>query len=262
MSSLIKKLNNVRQPEPQPLGFMLSSHSSEKARMQIIASLRPDLLETASEALKFADGLIIDPIAEGEHKAVEKFCKAEDNLPAGRRLKETDEKSGKKVLDTVCDFLIFNSSSPVSAVKKENFGRILELDLNLGDSLLRAAGDLPVDALMTPSNISDNSLTLQNLMVIQRLVSLVNKPVLVFVSNEIGPAELQSLWDIGICGIVLEVTGSKSMDRLAEIRQKIEKLGPPAFRKKSKMTAILPQSQTEKPAPEDNGDDDNEEEDE
>jgi hypothetical protein len=260
MSRLIKKLNCVRQPEPRPMGFMLASASTEKTRMQIIATLKVDILEKLSGGLKSADGLIIDSTAAGEIKALEKFCQGEDSVAAGRRLKETDEKAVKKLLETSCDFVIFNSGSPVSAIRNEKIGRILELDLNLSDSLLRAAGDLPIDAVMTPSGIAVSSLTLQDLMVIQRLVYFISKPILVSVSDEISPPELQSLWDIGICGVVIEVTDSKSVDRLAEIRERIETLDPPAFRKKSKMTAMLPPSQAGKQEPED--DEGEEEEDE
>ena len=250
----------MRKPEPQPMGFMLASPATEKTRMQVIASLKADVLEKLSGGLKSADGLIIDSASAGEIKAIEKFCQAEDSIPAGRRLKETDDKAIKKLLETSCDFGIFNSGSPVSAVRNEKIGKILELDLNLSDSLLRAAGDLPIDAVITASGIAETSLTLQDLMVIQRLVYMISKPILVSISGEISSPELQSLWDMGICGVVIEVTDSKSVDRLAEIRQKIETLDPPAFLKKPRMTAILPQSQAGKPEPEE--DEGEEEEDE
>lgn len=261
MSRLIKKLNGLKQPEPQPMGFMLSNVSSPKSRMQIIASLKTDLLEKAAESLASADSILIEASTSTEIKAAEKYCQAENSLPTGRWLKENDEKSTKKAQVSVCDFIVFNPTSPVSLTRIEKIGRILELDLNLSEGMLRTASDLPVDAVFVQPQIGETALTIQNLMLVQRAVYMINKPILVMISERISPEELQSLWDMGICGVVIKVADEKSCVNLAEIRQKIDNLKPPAFRKKSKLTAVLSPLQPEKPEPAED-DDEEEEEDE
>jgi hypothetical protein len=261
MNRLIKKLNSVRQPEPQPMGFMLSSVSSEKSRMLIVATLKAESLEKLADGLKTADAVLIDAAGAAENKTIEKFCQTEEGIPAGRWLRETGDKALRKALETACDFVVFNSSAPVSATRNEKIGRILELDINLSEGLLRTAGDLPIDGVLIPSNGAEPSLTIHNLMHIQRLANMLNKPILVSISAAISAAELQSLWDMGICGVVVDIIDENSVDILAEIRQKIEKLGPPTFRKKAKMTAILPQSHAEKAVPEeDQGEEEEEDE--
>jgi hypothetical protein len=260
MSRLIKKLNAVRQPELRPMGFMLSSVSQDKSRIQIIASLKADFLEKAAESLASADAVLIEASTSADIKAAEKYCQAENSRPSGRRLKENDEKSAKKAQDSVCDFVVFNSAAPVSLIRNEKIGRILELDLNISEGMLRTASDLPVDSVLVQPQSEETPFTIQNLMLIQRAAYMVNKPILVCVSVGINQDELQSLWDMGICGVVIEVSNEKSAANLSEIRQMIDQLKPPAFRKKPKLTAVLPQSQTEKSEPVE--DDDEEEEDE
>lgn len=258
MSRLIKKLNKVRQPEAQPMGFMSASVAVEKPRMQVVASLIAENLDECRNGLKSADAVLIEALTPAALKAADKFCQAAGDIPTGRWLKETGEKNLKKALDGSCDFIVFNSSASVDITANEKIGRVLELDVNLNDGLLRAAGDLPVDAMIIAAGSPEFS-TLQDLMSVQKLVYLVNKPVLVCVSPGIGSASLQALWNMGICGVVVQVADEKTSNALSEVQQKIEKLSPPAFRKKSKFSAILPQSRPEKDAPEE---DEEEEEDE
>jgi hypothetical protein len=260
MSRLIKKLNKIRQPEAQPMGFMSINASVEKSRMQVVASLNTEILEAAAEGLKSADAVLLDASTPVAIKAADKFCQASDDIPGGRWLKDTGEKAVKKALDGACDFIVFNSSAPTDITANEKIGRILELDINLSDGLLRSAGDLPVDAILIPAGKYGPFMTLQDLMNVHRLAAGPNKPVLVSISADISSDNLQALWNIGICGVVVEITDEKSSIVLSEIRQKIEKLGPPAFRKKTKASAILPQSHLEKAEPEE--DEGEEEEDE
>jgi hypothetical protein len=260
MSRLIKKLNCVRQPEPQYMGFIPNDVSLEKSRMQIIAQVKAEILENIGDQLKSADGVLIESTAAADNKAAEKFCQSEDSIPAGRRIKDIGEKSLKKVLESPCDFVVFDATVPVSVTKNKKVGRILELDINLNEGILRTVSELPVDAAIISIDSEGSSLTIQNLMLIQRVANMVNKPILVSVSDEISVVELQSLWDIGICGLVFRISDQKSVGNLKDILDKIANLETPSFKKKSKMTAILPQSRTEKAAIEE--DDGEEEEDE
>jgi hypothetical protein len=240
------------------MGFVPANVSSEKSRMQILACIKAELLEKAAEGLKTADGLMIEVSASAEIKAVEKFCQSEDGIPVGRWLKEITDKPAKKTQDSACDFIVFNSAGLVGLTRNDKIGRILEFDLDLEEGLIRAAGEMPVDGILVspPSLVG---LTIKDLMLIQRTLNLVNKPVVVCVSPAITLDELQSLWDIGICGLAVEVD-DKSASSLAEIRQKINDLKPPAFRKKARLTALISQSQAAQPEPEE--DDGEEEEDE
>jgi hypothetical protein len=82
--------------------------------------------------------------------------------------------------------------------------------------------------------------------------------LIISIPANLSAGGLQALWDMGICGLAIEIADEKSSGSIPDLLQNIEKLGPPAFLKKSKAKAILPQLSAGKAEPEE--DDDGEEE--
>jgi len=250
MSKLIDKLSKQRQSEPQQMGFMLRKAEVEKPKMLLLAELSADNLGKWGEALKAADGLIVDVNKPEDLTSAEKASQGDNLVPVGAWLKTSSAAVLKKAADTECDFLTFSSDIPVTLTRKEKMGRILDIDINLSEGLLRSAGELPLDACIVTGKHIELDLTLNRLMYIQRLLLLVNKPVLVVIENGLSAPELQSLWDMGVGGVVVEVADQRFAEKLADLRGIIDKLEAPAFRKKAKSTAILPRMQAEAPQPE------------
>jgi hypothetical protein len=250
MSRLIEKLTKQRQSEPQPMGFMLSSKSSvEKSRMLLIAELAADNWDKLSNSLKTVDAVLIDVLKTDDLGTVEKASQVKDAAPAGGWLKSAAASIFKKALITECDFMAFSAAAPVTMSRKEKLGRILEIEVDLSDGLLRAAGELPVDAVIMAGKGSELPLSLSRLMDIQRLLNLVNKPLMAVIADNLSSPELQALWDMGVAAVVVAVDEEKSAGRLADLRAAIDKLEVPAFRKKSKTMAILPRTQAEPASP-------------
>ena len=245
MSKFIKKLTQLRQNEPQPMGFMLGRPSQEKPNMQLVAYLTADSPDKASGALSSADAAIVEVTKADDIGILEKVCEMKDGIPGGGWLKSSSANTLKKAANVDCDFSVFTTAAPLSMTQKDKLGRILELDASLSEGFLRTANDLPIDAVIVFSKAEENSLTLNRLMVIQRLVYMINKPILVSIPANVTSPELQALWDMGIAAVVVEIADEKSLDSLAEVHKAIEKLAPPAFRKKSKGSAILPRMQPE-----------------
>ena len=78
---------------------------------------------------------------------------------------------------------------------------------------------------------------------------MISKPILVSVPANPTETELQTLWDMGIAGVVIEVTDEESAKGLGGLHKMIEKLPAPSFRKKNRASAILPRVQKEEPHP-------------
>ncbi len=255
MSRLIDKLTRIHQNEPQPIGFMFGKAAAEKPRMQIIACLTADNLETLSEGLNSADAALIEINKSDDISALDKVCETKNGMPGGGSLKTSSSGTLKKAINAACDFVVFPGTIPFTLTQKDKMGRILEMDTNLSEGFLRTANDLPIDAVLAFSKGEDNLLTMNRLMLFQRLVYMINKPVLVSVPDNLSDAELQAVWDIGISGVVVELADEKSIERLAELHKAIDKLAPPAFRKKVRGSAIIPrmQPEPEKPAEEEGG---------
>jgi hypothetical protein len=261
MSRLIDNLTHIRQNEPQPIGFAaLGRATAEKPRMQLIAYLKANDLDDFSEVLNSADAVLMEIGRADDISALEKACETNKNTPIGGRLKASNAETLKKAANVACDFVVFAGTIPLTLTQKEKMGRILELDTSMNERFLRAAGDLPIDAVLVFDKSEDNSLTVNRLIFFQYLVNSINKPILVSVPVNFTQAELQALWDIGISGVVVELADKESTEKLAGISTAIKSLAPPAFRKKFKASATLPrmQPEPEKP-PEEEGDEEEEE---
>ncbi len=240
MSLLVEKLIKQRQFKPQAMGFLLNKPQTEKSQMLLIAETAVDNCDKMADNLKAADAVLLDITRAYDVSAMEKMCQIKDAAPAGGRLKSSTAAVIEKTLNAKCDFVVFPLSAPVTLTRKEKLGRILEIDGNLTEGLLRAIGDLPLDAVMVTDKVLEPALTINGLMYLQRLLLIVNKPVLAVIPDNWRGPELQSLWDMGLSGVVVAVNDEKTAQNLSELRAAIEKLEAPAFRKKDKTTAILP----------------------
>jgi hypothetical protein len=247
MSRLIDKLTKSRQLESQPIGFSLIRAAAEKSRMQLVAAVTVEVLEKSVQELVKADALILEITKADDIAALEKAVKVKDSPVAGGRLKTSSAGTLKKALSSGCDFMVFSSEAPTSITKDEKLGKVLAIEIGLGDTLLRTVGDLPIDAVIALEKEVDDTLTVNRLMNLQRLLYLIKKPLLVTVPLAFAAEELQALCDLGVSGVVTEVADARAAARLADLRQAIDKLKKPAPRKKDRMSAILPRLQAEAP---------------
>jgi hypothetical protein len=260
MSKLIEKLTKSRQAEPQPMGFMLSKAATEKSRLQLIAVITTEALEKYAQDIAKADAVIFEIAKADDISSLEKAVQLKDGPTPGARLRTGSAGLLKKTLNAGCDFIIFTPQSPFTVTKDEKLGRILELETGLSDVLLRTVGELPVDAVIALEKAVEETLTVNRLMDLQRLLFLINKPLLVNIPPSFSTEELQALYDIGITGVIVEITGAKAAEKLADLRQAIENLKKTAPRKKDKMSAILPRLQPEVPQAKEEEEEEEEEE--
>jgi hypothetical protein len=262
MSRFIDKISRIRQNEPQPIGFAaLGRSASEKPRLQVVAYMKTDNPAQFSGGLNSPDAELIEINKVDDVAVLEKACAAKSDIPIGGFLKASNAGTIKKAISVACDFVAFPGSTPLTVTQKDKIGRVLILDTSLNERFLRATGDLPVDAVLVLEKEGD-ALTFNRLMLFQHLINSINKPLLVSIPFGLTDSELQALWDMGISGVVVEMEDEKSLEKLAELRKSIEKLEPPAFRKKFKGSPTLPrvQAEPEKPSQEEEGDGEEEDE--
>jgi hypothetical protein len=247
MSRLIKKLTKIRQAEPQPMGFAMSRSVTESTGMQLLAYITSDNVDKLSDSLGSADAVLVEVTKSDAVSSLERICQAKDGAPCGGWIKSSNSGTLKKALNIACDFVVFPAVTQLIALPKEKMGRILEVDPAWTEALLRTVNDLPVEAILIAGKDAEIVITLNRLMLLQRLLYAVNKPILAAVPANITETELQTLWDMGISGLIVEVNDAESARVISELHQIIEKLAPPAFRKKGRASAILPRLSAEAP---------------
>ena len=171
---------------------------------------------------------------------LQKVTKAVSDIPWGVWLEDSNQGEVEKVLKDNCDFMVFAATgTPLTLLKNEEVGKILEVEASINEGLLRAANELPIDAvLVTGEKTDDYFLTWQHLLVFQRFADLLNIPLLVSVPLEITADEFQALWEAVIDGVV--VAAGQLQGRLQELRQIIDKLTFPLPRRHDKIEPRLP----------------------
>jgi hypothetical protein len=248
MSRLIDKLKRIHQAEPQPMGFAMRRATSENARMQLLAYLSSENAEKLSGSIENADAVLMEVTKADEVGILEKLCRSKDNM-AGGWVKASSSGTLKKALSIACDFVVFPAATHLNSIPKDKVGRILEADLSWTEGIMRTLNDLPIDAVFIAGKDADLTVTVNRLMFLQRLAYIVSKPILVSLAASPTETELQTLWDMGISGIVVEIADEGSAKGLADLHETIGKLAAPSFRKKNRASAILPRVSAEESHP-------------
>lgn len=233
MSKFIEKLKNHTQKVPAPLGFG-KAPVQEKPRMLVAAYISDANIENLADCVNGADVAVLATDSLGSlAEALPKLSKAVSEIFWGGWLK--NPQPGKTDTKTIGgDFLIFSPATSLFETPAK-LGRILEIDTSITDTQLRAIDDLPVEAVLFTGN--PKVLNWQYLITLQRLDNMLAKPLLAVVSSDVTVLELQTLWSVGVDGVVIEAsTGGK----LKELREEIEKVVFPLPRKSKKVDVMLP----------------------
>jgi hypothetical protein len=256
MSRFIDKLKQASQSEPPPMGFRTAQKSC-KPRLLIVAAINQSDALNAVDITDKADALLFTAQKAAELKAVEKAVKSSD-IPCGCRI------SGNYTVDfekTALDFVVFTEEMPASSLlKSEKTGRIIVAEESMTGEMIRILDSMPEDVIFLDDKSTEKlSLTWQKLAVYKRFSALSAKPLLIPVPLNLTADELQAVWDMGVDGLVVNVSDSESFDGLEKLRQTVENLVSPSQHKHNKSRALVPQVRSEAPAV---ADDDDGEEDE
>jgi len=242
MSKFIDRLNQLSRAEPQPIGFRTAQPASPKLKLQLIASLAQGNIEILTDYISGADaGLLRISKLSSDAKIINKTSQDLSDIPWGWWLQGSGLGEIKHMTKLGCDFIVFPATNtPLAILQNDEVGKILEVEASLGEGLLRAANEMPIDAVIIANEREGDFLAWQHLMLFQRFADLLTKPLLVSIPSNVTVDELQALWEAGVDGVVIEVGVGQPQDRLKELRQVIDKLSLPSARKCEKIELLLP----------------------
>ncbi len=241
MSRFIELLRKSGQAAAPSLGFHTARTAAAAPRLLLVAVLAavPDAPE---KLLEGAHAALLRPEKTPDAAALKQVAAAAPDIPWGVYLSDGDPKSVENAAKAGADFLVLSAASPVIVRTEDDAtGAILEVDASLADSRLRAAGNLPVDALLASGTNPGETLTWQDILEVQRLAGLLAKPLLVPVSIAIGEAALKAIWEAGAEGVTAAVDAARP-GAIAELRQLIDSLPPRTARKPGRNEVILPRT--------------------
>ncbi len=230
MSEFIKKLEDIARGRARTIGFGATGKPKTPSMMLIacLTSLDENLPQIAVSSK--IDALLYD-IKDGAGQAytIAKLAQNESKIPWGVRLQKAGIEDINRLADAGCDFAVFDHESLAQVLQAEKIGSVLEVDLSLQDSLLKAAGQLPIDALVIREDRHPGSLTINQLLNYHRITGFSGKYSLASLPKEL--ADLRSLRDSGIKGVVMELSGKDIEQQIKEVQETIQKI--PASKSKS-----------------------------
>ena len=246
MSKLLEKLEQISKGNAKPLGFAAAAARSKLANMVIIAAVDGNDKAAVTAAKEYADAILMNSLA-GKNTA------SKSNLPWGAPVSETTDKQPLAIKESGCDFILLNTQdSPIALLQEEKLCRMIEIDPAMPDGLIRATNQLPVDIALIAGDIS---ISMKRLIACQHIANLVGKYLLLRIPLEISKEDLREIWETGMTGVVVPVTGDAKKE-LAKLRQSVDAL--PASRRKriSKTSATIPHIAPAEPVEDEEPDED------
>lgn len=259
MSNLIDMLEKAGDSTPGPMGFgPATGQSKSTTQMVLVVRISSDLLSNPRSIEKLeSNAILIDA-------TIEEFTKITKNLgakPHGLHCTEVTASDASALVDSCCDFVIFESLQSEAAVTNiDDIGIVVMISNDMDKETIRSLGMLPIDAALLRPPLLNLPLKLDDATRIQKLTRLVGKPVLVETPNGIDEHSIEVLRNIGVQGLIIDFVNASDLEKINETNEaisKLKKIEPKAARH----NALLPQlTVTDKMYPDDIEDDTEDEE--
>jgi hypothetical protein len=236
MSKFTEKLQRVYRGAAPPMGFRKSTEA-EPPPLLVIANLtKAGVAEAKAIASAGIDAGIVSGVGLSA-KGFGQLTKAMDDVPLGLFLGNTEKEEIAQSVDLGCDFVVFSLKTPLDVVSREDVGKLLKIEPSLDPGLVRAINELPlsVDGVLVTGE--ESSVTVERLLICQRFAELLAEPLLVTVDLSVTSAEISSLFQAGVNGLVFPE--KVPTETFAELKKTIGSL-PKVTKRKAKGTALLP----------------------
>jgi len=259
MSKLIEKLEQLSEGRAQRLGFGAALAREKVSQMVVIAGVPAGdtgLVTTAAKAGAEAILITITP-EDKKDEALSKIGSVEIDIPWGVSLDAVTREEARQLAETGCDFVVFAPAGTQAAVLgEEKIGKVLRVDASLNDSLGRTINRLSLDAvLLSRAGEDESPLTVYQLMVYEHLAAGAGKYLLAEMPPGMATDDLESLWELGVRGVVVDLAAKDPEKRLAQVKEAARKLPATGRKKRGKISATLPMAREQSDMLEDDDDD-------
>ena len=239
MSEFVKKLDQVSRGAGRALGFGAAGKARTPPMMLITSLSHADTEMVMLAVSGKADAVLFDiKDLAGQVDSLSLVGALLEKLPWGVRLPEADIEGMNRLTEAGCDFVMLGPEAAAGVLHEEKMGKVLEVDMSLKDGLVRAIGQLSVEALLLVEDNQSGPLTINQLLNYHRLSEFVDKPLLAVLPREL--TDLEALLDAGIKGVVMELSGKDLEVRLKEVQGSIQNLTASKKKSKGENHPVLP----------------------
>ncbi|MCX5999923.1 MAG: hypothetical protein NTU41_10145 [Chloroflexi bacterium] len=239
MSKLVKRLRQTCEDTARPMGFRTSPGECRRQMVLVARVPDSDVGLVAQVAKAHIDAILIRDKTFSRADVLRRIGESAGDVPWGLWADFIDADDPGRLTEAGGDFIVLDrSTAPATVLQEGELGKVLLVGPSEEDSLVGAVDELPVDLVLLDGVAENGVLTIRDIMCSQRLSLLVEKPLLVATRPDLTDVEVQSLWEAGVRGLVVEGKGPTLDDTLAKLSQSIERLRPP--KKRSDRRAVLP----------------------
>lgn len=230
MSKLIENLRRVFRASPTPIGFRSVSSPGPAPALLLgyFSFSNKEILDSIGNSS--LDGVIVDPGSKAINaQELGKMSEYFGSIPWGISWGDSKFEDGATLADNGADFIVAKSSTtPAAVLQEKRLGHILSIEPNISDSEARAIDSLSVEAILLHKGLDDvEILSINHLLVCQRISNFLRKPLLAAISPELTSADLQSLISVGIRGLVIKLADKKVIARIPELKNILGSLSAP-----------------------------------
>ena len=241
MSKFLDRLEQISRAAPAPMGFG-AARAQKTPGMALIGIVSGAYAEGIGLLAGLGPDAVLVAGVDGPPALKELGQSLGSDIPWGAKVSSLSGEDAQAYEEGGCGLLAFSlQGTSVAAVRSEEMARILCVDADIESDQLRAVDALPVDALLLSVPGRAAPWTLEDLAAVARVSRRVDKYVLLEVSQIPGAKELEALRNIGVNGLVADVTTADAAN-LAELKAALLDMPRQRFPRKERATAILPGS--------------------
>src|SRR3990170_4890674 len=260
MSKLADRIRQALRTNSPPMGFAAASAPAAGPSLLVGAVFSALSSDRAREATSRRTDVCLFAIPEPKERDLEETLKALGDTPAGLLPRQVEGASLDRLAQMGVDYIAFApESAPAAALLHPTLGRVLVLEGELSDALLRTLEGLPLDAIYLRG--WKGPLTVRGQMELQRIAGLSRKPLMVPVAPHVEKPELEALREAGVVLVAVDGDRRENLEALPTLREAIEGLPSRRRRRDERHEALLPPP---RPAaavgPEEGGEEEEEEE--
>lgn len=232
MGKLADRLKDVMERTARPMGFRSAAAQAKPAQLLLLASIEGVEKDAAARAIREgAHGVLTMTAPSSDADELKDFGAAAANGIWGGVMEAGGKEEVGRLKAAGAHFALFRSTGVAGeALEVEDIDKVLEVDQEWPDMLLRSVAGLQVAAVLY--RLSVDGLTLQGLLQCRRVASLVGKPLLAAMPPSTDGASMTLLRDTGVDGVIVPA------GLVAQFHAAIRDMPPP---KKSKehMDAVI-----------------------
>ncbi|MCL0043913.1 hypothetical protein M1N24_00075 [Dehalococcoidia bacterium] len=240
MSKILDRLDQITRGVSRALGFTTSASRDFIPSMALLASAELFTKNNITSMSKAnVDALILN-VRAPKANVIDRHSKLLEGHTWGVAVESLEQPHVEIYQGKGCDFLVFGiDNTPVDVLEDGACARILRVPTTLEDSLIRGLEDLPVDIVLICKPAPDGPLNLTHLLSISNVRSSTSRYVLLEWNSELTSRELEHLRDIGVDGLVIDVSNNKH-SLIAVLRDKIDALPKRKSKGEQGSAAMLP----------------------